>query len=115
MSIALVMIGVCFVLGSRSFDIVVFILGAIAGYLITVPLLLIAWLALPHHVMVQVRNGLLQPLTDEYEQAISETMLGAMGDTATINEGTERLVALQKRYEQIRNSFPTWPIEIVQL
>jgi hypothetical protein len=113
-SITLVIIGVCFVLGSRSLNIF-FILAAIVSYLITVPLLLIAWLALPHHVMVQARNELLRPLTDEYERALSETMLGAMGDTAAINEGTERLVALQKRYEQVRNSFPTWPVEIIQL
>jgi hypothetical protein len=113
-SITLVMIGVCFALSSRSLDLT-FFLGAIATYLITVPLLLIAWLVLPHHVMVQARNELLQPLTNEYERALCETMSGAMGDTAAINEGTERLVALRKRYEEVRNSFPTWPIEIMQL
>ncbi len=42
-------------------------------------------------------------------------MPSAKGDTIAINEGTERLAAVQKRYEQIRNSFPTWPIEMVQL
>jgi hypothetical protein len=115
-SIALVMIGVCSVLplSPHSFNIY-YILGAIVGYLITLPLLLTAWLAWPHHMMVQARNELLQPLIDEYEQAISETMPSAKGDTEAINAGTERLAALQKRYEQVRNSFPTWPIEIVQL
>ena len=37
------------------------------------------------------------------------------GDTVAIVAGTERLAALQKLYEQVRESFPTWPIEIVQM
>jgi hypothetical protein len=114
-SISLVMIGVCTVisLGSQGFSVT--ILAAVVSYLITLPSLLTAWLALPHYAMVQARNELLQPLTDEYERAISETMPSAKGDTTAINAGTERLAALQKRYEQVRSSFPTWPIEIVQL
>jgi hypothetical protein len=87
----------------------------VISYLIIAALLLRAWLVLPHQAMVQARNKLLQPLTNEYERALSETTSGAMGDTAAINEGTGRLTALQKRYEQVRNSFPTWPIEIAQL
>jgi hypothetical protein len=65
--------------------------------------------------MVHARNELLQPLIDEYERAISETMSSAKGGTIAINEGTARLTALQKRYKQVRNSYPTWPVEIVQL
>jgi hypothetical protein len=84
-------------------------------YLLIATLPLRAWLVLPHQVMVQARNKLLQPLTNEYERALGETMSGTLGDTTVINEGTERLIALQKRYEQVRNSFPTWPIEIAQL
>jgi hypothetical protein len=42
-------------------------------------------------------------------------MSGAMSDLAEINEETERLVALRKRNEEVRGSFPTWPIEIMQL
>ena len=115
-SVAMMMIGICSTisLGLHGFN-VTYLLAAIACYLITLPSLLTAWLALPHHVMVQVRNELLQPLTDEYERAISETMASAKGDNEAIIAGTERLAALQKRYEQVRNSFPTWPIEIVQL
>jgi hypothetical protein len=74
-----------------------------------------AWLALPHQVMVQARNALLPLLSDEYERAISETMPSTKGDAAAIIAGTERLAALQKRYKPIRNSFPTWPIEIIQV
>ena len=32
--------------------------------------------------------------------------------TAAIAERTERLVALRKCYDQVRGSFPTWPVEI---
>lgn len=115
-SIALVMIGVCTALSisARGFNIA-YLLAAIVCYLITLPTLLTAWLAFPHYVMVEVRNKLLQPLTDEYELAVSETMSSAKDDTTAIIAGTERLTALQKRYEQVRDSYPTWPIEIVQL
>jgi hypothetical protein len=42
-------------------------------------------------------------------------MSGEMRDLVVINEGTERLAALRKRYEEVHDSFPTWPIEIMQL
>ena len=32
--------------------------------------------------------------------------------TTAIAEGTERLVTIQKRYEQVRANFPTWPVQI---
>jgi hypothetical protein len=90
-------------------------LGDILFYLLAASLLLRAWLVLPHQAMVQARNKLLHPLTNEYERALGETMSGAMSHVAAINEGTERLVALRKRYEEVHNGFPTWPIEIMQL
>ena len=86
-----------------------------ASYLVLLLGLVVSWLLLPHHVMLQARKELLQPLTDEYEQAIKEAMPSIKGDTPAIVAGTERLAALQKRYEQVRDSFPTWPIEIVQM
>jgi hypothetical protein len=87
----------------------------IAVYSVSVVALVIGWLVLPHRVMLQARTELLQPLTQEYERAIRETMPSIRGDTAAIVAGTERLAALQKRYEQVRESFPTWPIELVQM
>lgn len=87
----------------------------IAVYSVSVVALVIGWLVLPHRVMLHARTELLQPLTQEYERAIRETMPSIRGDTAAIVAGTERLAALQKRYEQVRESFPTWPIEIVQM
>jgi hypothetical protein len=93
----------------------IFLLGDILFYLLAASLLLRAWLVLPHQAMVQARNKLLHPLTNEYERALGETMSGAMSHVAAINEGTERLVALRKRYDEVHSGFPTWPIEIMQL
>jgi hypothetical protein len=93
----------------------IFLLGDIVFYLLAASLLLVTWIIFPHQVMVQARNQLLHPLTNEYERALAETMSGEMHDVAAIKEGTKRLVALRKRYEEVRDSFPTWPIEIMQL
>jgi len=84
-------------------------------YLVFILTLVIGWLALPHHMMLQARNELLQPITDEYEQAVKETLPSITGDTATIVAGTERLTALQDRYKLLRDNFPVWPLEIVQM
>ncbi|HTK09049.1 MAG TPA: hypothetical protein VL485_17905 [Ktedonobacteraceae bacterium] len=93
----------------------IFLLGDILFYLLAASLLLRAWLVLPHQAMVQARNRLLHPLTNEYERALGETMSGTMSDATAVNEGTERLVALRKRHEEVHSGFPTWPIEIMQL
>jgi hypothetical protein len=120
MGVTLMVIGVCaaITLGLASFSGDyggIYSLVYILCFLITLPLLLSAWLVLPHQVMVRARNELLQPLVEEYERAVRETMPSVKGETTAIQEGTERLAALQKRYEQVRDSFPTWPIEVVQL
>lgn len=93
----------------------ILILGDVVFYLLAAALPLRAWLALPHQAMVQARNKLLQPLTNEYEQTLGEMLSGDRGNVAVITEGTERLAALRKSYEEVRDSIPTWPIEIVQL
>ena len=92
----------------------ILIFGDVVFYLLAAALPLRAWLALPHQAMVQARNKLLQPLTNEYEQTLGEMLSGARGDVAAIQEGTERLAALRKSYEEVRDSIPTWPIEIMQ-
>jgi hypothetical protein len=93
----------------------ILLLGDLLSYLFAASLLLGTWLVLPHQAMVIARDKLLRPLTNEHERVLGETMSGAMSDLAAINEGTERLVALRKRYEEVRDSFPTWPIEVMQL
>jgi hypothetical protein len=91
------------------------IIAVTAVYLTFILALVIGWLALPHHIMLQARKELLQPITDEYEQAIKETLPSITGDTAAIVAGTQRLSALQDRYKLLRDNFPVWPIGIMQM
>ena len=86
-----------------------------ASYLVSILALVFGWLALPHHMMIQAREELLQPLADEYERAVKETLPSITGDPATIEAGTQRLSALQDRYKLLRDNFPVWPLEIVQM
>ena len=85
------------------------------SYLILLPAIAIGWLALPHHVMLQARNEHLQPLTEEYERVLMETRPAGDEETAQIVAGTERLAALKQRYELVCDSFPTWPIQVVEM
>jgi hypothetical protein len=91
------------------------IAGATISYLTLLIVLAIGWLALPHQVMIQARNQQLQPLTDEYERMLVETRPGADEQTAQIVAGTERLAALKQRYELVQATFPTWPIQVVEM
>ncbi len=91
------------------------IAGATISYLTLLIVLAIGWLALPHQVMVQARNQQLQPLTEEYERMLVETMPAGDEQTAQIVAGTERLVALKQRYELVQETFPIWPIQVVEM
>lgn len=85
------------------------------GYLIVVIILVITWLALPHHVMIQARNEHLKPITEEYELVLMDTRPAGDEQTAHIVAGTERLSALKQRYELVRDTFPTWPLQVVEM
>jgi hypothetical protein len=91
------------------------IAGATISYLTLLIILAIGWLALPHQVMVQARNQQLQPLTEEYERMLVETKPAGDEQTAQIVAGTERLAALKQRYELVQATFPTWPIQVVEM
>ena len=98
----------------------ILLLGDITSYLFAASLLLGTWIIFPHQKMKQARHEFLLPLSIAYKQALDETRSQAMRDVAAIDvakikAGTKRLVALRKRYEEVRDSFPTWPIEIMQL
>ncbi len=85
------------------------LLGAI--YITLTPALLIGWLIFPHRMMVKARDELLQPLTDEYQQALLQSLSSHEHDTRSLISGTRRLTALKQRYDLLRNTFPTWPLE----
>lgn len=86
------------------------LLGAI--YIALTPVLLIGWLVLPHQVMMRARDEVLQPIADEFQQALVQCMPSAKHDTRTITTGTRRLAALKERYDLVCNTFPVWPLGI---
>jgi hypothetical protein len=121
MSAAIMVASALFLVAIHEFPPIPFspleIAGAMISYLILLIALAIGWLALPHQVMVQARNKQLQPLTEEYERVLMETRPAADEDeqTAQIEAGTERLAALKQRYELVQETFPTWPIQVVEM
>ena len=86
------------------------LLGAI--YVALTPALLIGWLVFPHRVMVKARDEALQPMVDEFQQALTVCMLSTQNDTRSVVAETRRLAALQQRYDLVRDTFPTWPLKI---
>ena len=86
-----------------------------ALYLIFILALVIGWLAIPHHWMLLARQEFLQDITNEYQQAVEETRPSLKSDTTAIEAGTKRLSALQDRYKLLRDNFPVWPLEIMQM
>jgi len=83
-----------------------------AIYVVLTPSLLIGWLVFPHRVMVRARDETLQPLADEFQQALMQSLSSAEYDMRTVVAGTRRLAALKQRYDLVRNTFPTWPLKI---
>jgi hypothetical protein len=109
---AILIAGICFI-ASISAQVInhIFVLIFLFGPLILFPAMLMVWLALPHREMLRARDVQLQPIVDEYRKTLQETGASITAPTAAIAEGTERLVTLQKRYDQVKGSFPTWPVE----
>jgi hypothetical protein len=83
-----------------------------AIYVALTPALLIGWLVYPHRVMVSARDEALQPMVDEFQQALMESMSSVEHYRRTAVAETRRLAALKKRYDLARDTFPTWPLEI---
>ena len=89
------------------------LLGAM--YVILTPALLLGWLVFPHRVMVRARDEALQPLVDEFQQALTQSLLSVEHDIRSAIAGTRQLAALKQRYDLVRDTFPTWPLEISAL
>src|SRR6266851_2452170 len=77
--------------------------------------LFIGWLTLPHQVMKKACDDTLKPLAYEFQQAIEETMPSSKQDANAIKAGTDRLAELKRRYELLQDTYPTWPLAIVQV
>lgn len=85
------------------------LLGAI--YIALTPALLIGWLLFPHSMMVKARDEMLRPLTDAYQQALTQSLSSNEYDTRSLVSETRRLTALKQRYDLVHDSFPVWPLE----
>lgn len=85
------------------------LLGAV--YLTLTPALLLGWLIFPHRMMVKAREEMLQPLTEEYQRTLMQSLRTSASDPRSVVAETRRLVALKQRYDLVRDSFPTWPLE----
>jgi hypothetical protein len=86
-----------------------------AIYVALTPSLLIGWLLLPHRLMVSAREEALQPLAEEFQQALIQSMSSTERDTRAVVAGARRLAALKQQYELVCDTFPTWPVEISAL
>lgn len=85
------------------------LLGAI--YIALTPALLIGWLLFPHSMMVKARDEMLRPLTDAYQQALTQSLSSNAYDTRSLVGETRRLTALKQRYDLVHDTFPVWPLE----
>ena len=81
-------------------------------YLMLAPSLLVGWILLPHHVMQEARDAVLQPLANEFQSALVDTSPKGKEDAAALKAETDRLEELKRRYELIQQTYPTWPLAI---
>lgn len=82
-------------------------------YVILSTVFLTGWLVLPHQLMLEARNQTLQPFVDGFQQAIERSK--PTDDADAIQAETERLKNLQRRYQLLLETFPTWPVEVKQI
>jgi hypothetical protein len=62
--------------------------------------------------MVKAREEALGPLAEAFQQALLQSLSSSEPDMQTLVVQTRRLTALKQRYDVVRETFPTWPIEI---
>ena len=84
-------------------------------YLVLAPSLLVGWLMVPHRVMKEARNAVLQPLADEFQKAVMQNVPIVMDKPETIKAHTEWLAELKRRYALLEETFPTWPLELMKV
>jgi hypothetical protein len=84
-------------------------------YTLLLPLLFAFWLWAPHQAQLRARGKALQPLTDEYQRALAETLPTPEAGAEALEKRTKRLEAIQAQYKLIKLSFPVWPLPAEQL
>jgi len=86
-------------------------------YVILTPVLLLSWLLLPHGVLVEARNKVLEPLAAEFQQALVPVSDSpeAETDSNAIETDVYRLARITRRYKLLDETFPRWPVEVGQV
>ena len=80
-------------------------------YLALIPTLLLGWTLIPHQVMVDGANEVLQPLADKFKTTIHTGEPRDNEASADIKEDTDRLCELKRRYDLLDDTFPLWPTQ----
>ncbi len=80
-------------------------------YLALIPTLLLGWTLVPHQVMVDGANEVLQPLADKFKTTINAGTPTDGEPSAALKEDTDRLTELKRRYDLLQDTFPLWPTQ----
>ena len=80
-------------------------------YLALIPTLLLGWTLIPHQVMVNGSNEVLQPLADKFKTTINTGTPTDGEASAAIKEDTDKLAELKRRYDLLQDTFPLWPTQ----
>lgn len=83
----------------------------IVVYLSLIPTLLLGWTLVPHRVMVDGCNEVLQPLANKFKTTISVDASTDNESSATIKENTDKMAELKRRYRLLQDTFPLWPTQ----
>ena len=80
-------------------------------YIALIPTLLLGWTLVPHQVMLDGRDEVLQPLADKFKSNISAGTPTDGEASAAIKEDTDKLSELKRRYDLLDDTFPLWPTQ----
>jgi hypothetical protein len=80
-------------------------------YISLIPTLLLGWTLVPHQVMVDGCNEVLQPLADKFKKAISVDAPTDNESSANLKEDTDKMTELKRRYALLQDTFPLWPTQ----
>ena len=83
-------------------------------YLALIPTLLLGWTLIPHQVMVNGANEVLQPLADSFKTNIDTDTPRPSESSLEIKEDTDKLAELKRRYGILDDTFPLWPTQRIR-
>jgi hypothetical protein len=85
---------------------------------VSAPLIMWAWLQAPHRAMLAARGAILSDVRSAYDRVARTPLHEDLADaliTADLKDGTDLLVELNRRADEIVQRYPTWPIHTTEL